>query len=118
MGQQEEYIYNIIKHVQRPENQRKFVQKFIIDKMNGKPYIAIHWRFDKNDWQIHCATKESNYYCDTVTSIYNDLNKTKIAFRKYINMVKVKSDVQAVYFAAPPEENILRLVVKEVTSLI
>ena len=61
----ESYIYNIIKHVQRPENQRTFVKNFIQNQMGGKRYIAIHWRFDKNDWQVHCARKTDNYYCKT-----------------------------------------------------
>ena len=116
LSQEEEYIYNIIKHVQRPDNQRQFVQQFISNEMKGKRYIAIHWRFDKDDWQIHCARKEANYYCDTVKSIYSDLNTTKIAFKKYLEKVKRESDVQAVYFAAPLEENVIRPVVREVIN--
>ena len=32
-------------------------------------YVAIHWRFDKRDWQHHCEVKEDNYYCELVTKV-------------------------------------------------
>ena len=41
--------------MKRPQYQRDFIKSFI-DQHMGK-FIAIHWRFDKRDWQHHCEIK-------------------------------------------------------------
>ena len=39
-----------------PSIVKKLAKKFINDFMKGGPYLAIHWRYNPNDWMVHCNT--------------------------------------------------------------
>lgn len=45
---------DVVKYVQRPERIRNLVTKFLSDKAKSKPIIAVHWRYDQQDWLLHC----------------------------------------------------------------
>lgn len=107
----EQHVYDIVQSVKRPAYQRHFVSSFIERHMGT--FIAIHWRFDKRDWQHHCEVKEDNYYCELVTSVYSNITETKAAFKAWLTKTKAESKINALYFSAPTDELIIRHVVRE-----
>ena len=45
---------DVVKHVKRPEKLRSLVTRFLADKAAGKPIVSVHWRYDQQDWLLHC----------------------------------------------------------------
>ena len=47
-------VANVLKSTPRPKNVRNIVNEFTNEILGGSDYIALHWRYDKDDWYLHC----------------------------------------------------------------
>ena len=94
-----------------PSIVKTLASKFANDFMNGKPWLAIHWRYNPVDWMAHCkpvkqseVDSNTNAYSDTCNKIEN-VNATDIlhAGVNVMDSVKKKIDenLQTIYFATP-----------------
>ena len=54
-------VVNVLKSTPRPANIQGLVNEFTNEVLGGSDYIALHWRYDKDDWYLHCERiKDSN----------------------------------------------------------
>ena len=44
----------------RPKMVRDVMNEFTNEIIGGSDYIALHWRYDKNDWYLHCEKLAKN----------------------------------------------------------
>ena len=47
-------VANVLKGTPRPKNVQNIVNEFTNEILGGSDYIALHWRYDKDDWYLHC----------------------------------------------------------------
>ena len=53
-GGDRQLAMDVVKYVQRPEKIRSVVREFLNHKAGKRPIIAVHWRYDQQDWLLHC----------------------------------------------------------------
>ena len=89
----------------RPKSIRLTAEQFRRQEMKNKTYIAIHWRYDMNDFGNHCRSAVgpgNKQACDYI--LKNGFNATDIGSKvaKFINVKNIQAD--ALFIAAPPKE--------------
>lgn len=99
-----ELLENVVTHTARPPFIRNIVDKFFTKFLNGKKYIAVHYRFDTNDWMNHCDGKEDNLTCERVVEVMHDVPKALANFADYVERQVYMTGIQAVYLAVPLSE--------------
>ena len=51
----------------------------VLENLEGIKFIAVHYRFDKDDWMKHCSESTAvNPACEKVIDILNDIPKDRI----------------------------------------
>ena len=51
----------------------------ILENLEGIKFIAVHYRFDKDDWMKHCSESTAvNPACEKVIDILNDIPKDRV----------------------------------------
>jgi hypothetical protein len=99
---------NVINHVQRPKFMKAVVDDLLQSQLFGGDYIAMHYRFDDDDFLSRCA-KDFSQMCQFIRDMKNDL---KTAAKNFVNFLETKRSqgiaIKAVYLAAPPQETEIR----------
>ena len=54
-----EIMKNIVAETPRPNHVRASVAEFITEKIRA-PYVAMHWRYNDDDWAMHCENDHGN----------------------------------------------------------
>jgi len=92
-----------------------FVQQasrtFIANEMAGRSYVAIHWRYSKDDWFKHCTevrlNKKDKYskrmQCEVAMRFSRIPEVTADILADFVQSPET-GNVSAIYFAAPPTE--------------
>ena len=60
-----------LRHLLRNDN--------FLENLEGIKFIAVHYRFDKDDWMKHCSESTAvNPACEKVIDILNDIPKDRV----------------------------------------
>lgn len=110
-GGDRQLAMNVVKYVQRPQAIRELVAKFLLEKAGKRPIIAVHWRYDQQDWLLHCdrlPDGQADKSCRNVAQMLDNPELAADNFRIFLRGVKnsLKTDL-AVYIAAPLDEKIM-----------
>lgn len=97
-------LENVVSHTSRPPFIRNLVDKFFTKYLDGKKYLAVHYRFDTNDWMNHCDGKDDNLTCERVVEVMHDVPKALANFADYVERQVAIAGIQAVYLAVPLSE--------------
>jgi len=99
-----ELLDDVVSHTQRPPFVRSIVDKFVNKYLQGKKFLAVHYRFDSNDWMNHCDGKEDNLTCERVVEVMHDVPKALENFADYVERQVMVAGIEAVYLAVPLSE--------------
>lgn len=110
-GGDRQLAMDVVKYVQRPEKIRNLVAKFLRDHANNKPIIAVHWRYDQQDWLLHCdrlPDGQADKSCRNVAQMLDNPELAADNFRIFLRGVRnsLKTEL-AIYIAAPLDEKIM-----------
>jgi hypothetical protein len=102
---------DVVKHVRRPEPIRSLVSRFLADKAGDRPIISVHWRYDQQDWLLHCdrlPDGQADKSCRNVAKMLENPSLAVDNFRIFLRGIRnsLQKDL-AVYIAAPLDENIM-----------
>jgi hypothetical protein len=102
---------DVVKHVKRPESIRHLVTRFLKEKADGKPIVSVHWRYDQQDWLLHCdrlPDGQADKSCRNVAQMLDNPSLAVDNFRIFLRGIRnsLQQDL-AVYIAAPLDENIM-----------
>lgn len=103
-----ELLENVVKHTPRPPFIKNIVNKFFKKFLGDKKYIAVHYRFDTNDWMNHCTGKDDNLTCERVVQVMHNVPKALAHFADYVERQVYLAGIQAVYLAVPLSEAAVR----------
>jgi hypothetical protein len=102
---------NVVKHVQRPQRIRDLARDFLAQRTQGRAIIVVHWRYDQQDWFVHCdklPDGESDKSCRNVGQMLENPALAVDNFRIFLRGVRNSLKVPlAVYVAAPLDENVM-----------
>jgi len=104
----EELLENVVTHTPRPPFIKNIVNKFFDKFLGNKKYIAVHYRFDTNDWMNHCTGKDDNLTCERVVQVMHNVPKALANFADYVERQVYLAGIQAVYLAVPLSEAAVR----------
>jgi len=99
-----ELLDDVVSHTQRPPFVRSIVDKFVKKYLDNKKFLAVHYRFDSNDWMNHCDGKEDNLTCERVVEVMHDVPKALENFADYVERQVMVAGIEAVYLAVPLSE--------------
>ena len=51
------FLKRLVQDTGRPPFIKKMIDRFMEQIVQGKNYIAVHYRFDTDDWMKHCELK-------------------------------------------------------------
>lgn len=106
-----ELAKEMVVHTSRPPHISEFARKFAQRVMHGMPYIAMHWRYDKKDFGVHCGREQvpgNALACKYLKSVKWD--SETIAVRIVDWMKRLRSEnpkaykIKFFYLAVPPKE--------------
>lgn len=91
----------------RPKSVQLLYQEFQEKTLRSKNYLAIHWRYDRQDFVKHCKrskTPGNEKPCDEILS--GGFNATLLAVNlgEWLYHKGLEKIIKKVYFAAPPIE--------------
>lgn len=110
-GGDRQLAMDVVKYVQRPEKIRALVREFLQHHAGKRPIIAVHWRYDQQDWLLHCdrlPDGQADKSCRNVAQMLDNPELAADNFRIFLRGVRnsLKTDL-AVYIAAPLDEKIM-----------
>lgn len=98
-------VRQVFRHTQRPKYIRAVAEKFI-SRTGINDYIALHWRYNKNDWMQHCSEstlqqlpESERQVCNTVSKIMDNPLTIASSLVKYLSGF----DFGHIYIATPPD---------------
>jgi len=97
-------LEDVVSHTARPPFVRTIVDRFFSKYLNKLKFIAVHYRFDSNDWMNHCDGKDDNLTCERVVEVMHDVPKALANFADYVERQVAVAGIQAVYLAVPLSE--------------
>ena len=96
-------VHQVFQHTQRPKHIRYAVDKFISSTGVEGQYMAMHWRYNKNDWARHCNEQQlpdlERRLCNTVSQIMDNPLTIASSLVKYLSGY----DFRYIYIATPPD---------------
>ena len=96
-----EIMRRIVAETPRPHHVREAIAKFISEKIKTN-YVAMHWRYNDDDWAMHCEHDHGNQKtCNKIIEIMHDAQRMGNAF---VNYLKTLQGIDIMYIAAPPDE--------------
>ena len=103
-------VRQVFEHTKRPKNIQQAVTKFL--SLINNEYLSLHWRYNKNDWTLHCSasyiTEPEKIMCDKVNQVIDSPLKIGSALAKYL----YGFNFSYIYIAAPPDINEIMTAVK------
>ena len=92
---------DIVAQTPRPAHVRDSVTEFL-HKFSSAKYVAMHWRYNDDDWAMHCEHDHGNQKtCNKIIEIMHDATKMSSAFVAYLRKLP---NINIMYIAAPPDE--------------
>ena len=92
---------DIVAQTPRPAHVRNSVTEFL-HKFSSAKYVAMHWRYNDDDWAMHCEHDHGNQKtCNKIIEIMHDATKMGSAFVAYLRKLP---NINIMYIAAPPDE--------------
>ena len=88
------------------------MDKFFTKYLDGKKYLAVHYRFDTNDWMNHCDGKDDNLTCERVVEVMHDVPKALANFADYVERQVIYNIISPFNNVANFRSRILRLFTK------
>ena len=75
---------DIVAQTPRPAHVRNSVSEFL-HKFSSAKYVAMHWRYNDDDWAMHCEHDHGNQKtCNKIIEIMHDATKMGSAFVAYL----------------------------------
>ncbi|XP_076812660.1 uncharacterized protein LOC143459403 isoform X1 [Clavelina lepadiformis] len=103
------YWRHFSSYVRRPSKIKVLAKQFVEKIFHGKPFLAIHWRYDNEDWQDMCkASRPSSVrqmnkaMCDMANELVTNATSVDFIAKKLLAYATVKN-IECIYFAAPPQ---------------
>ena len=104
-------VRQVFEYTKRPKNVQLAVKKFLRLVINNE-YLALHWRYNRNDWTVHCSalsvTESEKFMCDKINQVIDSPLEIGSALAKYL----YGFDFSFIYIAAPPDINEIITAVK------
>lgn len=89
----------------RPKSIRETAIGFRKTLMKGRDYVAIHWRYDKNDFGSHCRKAVGPGNKKACEHILKNGFDPQLIGAKIVEFIKKKNiKASAIFIAAPPKE--------------
>ena len=99
-----EIMKDIVSMTPRPQHVRQSIDSFITNRIR-RNYIAMHWRYNDDDWSMHCKTNHGNQKtCNKILEIMHDASRMGKFFVDYLVEIKRTKNIDIMYIAAPPDE--------------
>ena len=109
---------SLVANIQRPAVLTALADEFRVQKMNSKPYLALHWRYD-NDWLDMCvrnrgafARRQNAAICKMVFGLMYDLDVEEY-FIEQIKKTLDQHNMEYIYLATPPNNAALLSLIQE-----
>ena len=96
---------SIVQYTPRPFYVQE-IGKEVLTRMFGgwqEPYLAMHWRYDKDDWVLHCHRPAylTSTTCKVVLTALEDVTDTGRKIVGYISELLKEKHFVGIYIAAP-----------------
>jgi hypothetical protein len=110
---------NIIHYTPRPEFVRNMAVDFLGESSVSGEYVALHYRFDKEDWERSCSKESKNAnrnanrskICSIVMNMTAD--KFALSLASFLESRIPKSTDDVVFYVATPTQERVRMQTKK-----
>jgi len=102
-------ISNVMHYSPRPKFIREAANAFVADTIGTWDIVAMHWRYDKEDFMVHCQKGAGNVEkCEQIADVDPYVVSKNLGI--YANSVRSYGRHKAlnVYISAPPSHPILK----------
>uniref|UniRef100_H2YJJ7 Peptide-O-fucosyltransferase n=2 Tax=Ciona savignyi TaxID=51511 RepID=H2YJJ7_CIOSA len=109
----------VIRFTSLPQRTKDIAKQFVRDVMGNRPYVTIHWRFDRSDWMSSCNRHEAFDYWLELCGRITRMNHIDISTTMY-HAVAADSNatiIKDVYVASPTSQyHLMKLIKRELAK--